>query len=85
LNFDEARMTDITRFEIAKLELRHGDTLVVRTEQHLSKEQTAYIEAFVTPHIPDGCKVLVLGGGLQLVVLTVGVDPGRDGDDLTSG
>jgi hypothetical protein len=62
--------TDITRFEIARLELHPGDTLVVRTEQHLSKEQTGYIEGFIKPLIPEGCKVLVLGGGLRLDVLT---------------
>jgi len=77
--------TDITGFEIAKLQMRAGDTLVVRTDQHLSKEQTQYITNFVEPYVPEGCKVLVLGGGLQLIVLTAGVDPGRDGDDLTSG
>jgi hypothetical protein len=75
---------DITRFEIAKLQLRPGDTLVVRTDEILSKDQCDYIERFIKPLIPDGCKVLVLGGGLQLDVLTVGVDPGG-GDDLTSG
>jgi len=60
---------DIARFEIAKLELAPGDIVVVKTELHLSKEQTGYIENFVRQHIPDDCDVMVLGGGLTIEVL----------------
>jgi len=63
-------MTDeVTRFEIAKLELAPGDILVVKTELILSKEQTAYIETMFKQHIPESCSVMVVGGGLDIGVL----------------
>jgi hypothetical protein len=68
-------MTDVNHFEIARLRLHDGDTLVVRTELVLSKEQTAFVEDIFRPHVPDGCKLLVVGGGLQLDVLTRHDDP----------
>jgi hypothetical protein len=62
-------MTDeVTRFEIAKLELREGDKLVVRTELILSKEQVAYITERLQPFVPDN-EIIVLTAGLTLDVL----------------
>jgi len=61
--------TEVFRFEIARLELQDGDTLVVKHDQVLSKEQSTYIRNMVEPCVPEGVKVLVLTGGLGLEVL----------------
>lgn len=60
---------EVTRFEIAKLELRAGDKLVVRSEMHLSREQMAHIHDSVKCHLPDDVEVIVLGSGLTVEVL----------------
>jgi hypothetical protein len=59
----------VTKFEIAKLELHKGDTLVVRTDFILSKVQVKFIAARVRAQVPKGIKVMVLSAGLQLAVL----------------
>jgi hypothetical protein len=61
---------DVIRFEIAKLELQSGDTLVVRTELVLSLEQVTIIG----PYVPEGTKIMVLqayirSNGMSLEVL----------------
>jgi hypothetical protein len=60
---------DVTRFEIAKLELREGDSLVVKSDLHLSLEQRKYIEQSLRRFVPDHVKVIVLDSGLTLEVL----------------
>lgn len=61
---------DITgTFEIAKLELHEGDTLVVKIELILSKNQCDYIREKFQQHVPAGVKVLVLNGPLSIAVL----------------
>lgn len=63
-------MMEITgTFEIAKLALHEGDTLVVKTELMLSNQQCAHIRESVQQYIPAGVKVLVLAGPLSLAVL----------------
>ena len=62
-------MSDSTRFEIAKLELREGDRLVVKCDQVLSSEQTQWIEDRFRKLIPAGVEIIVLGAGMSLAVL----------------
>lgn len=62
-------MTDTTRFEIAKLELREGDRLVVKCDQVLSAEQTKWIEDRFRGLVPEGVEIIVLGAGMSLAVL----------------
>ncbi|MBT1509454.1 hypothetical protein KIP88_02970 [Bradyrhizobium sp. SRL28] len=59
---------DVTRFEIAKLELRPGDKLVVRTELFLTKEQTQRIKDLWKEIAPDH-ETIVLTAGLTVEVL----------------
>ena len=62
-------MTDeVTRFEIAKLELREGDKLVVKTELFLTKDQVKYIEESFKRYVPDN-EVVVVSAGMTLEVL----------------
>lgn len=60
---------EVMRFEIAKLELRKGDTLVVKTEQHLSMVQATTLRDRVQACIAEGIPVMVLAGGLSVEVL----------------
>jgi hypothetical protein len=62
-------MTETTRFEIAKLELRQGDRLVVKCDQVLSRDQVKHIEDLFRELIPEGTKIIVLGAGMTLAVL----------------
>lgn len=63
-------MTDqITRVEIAKLELQPGDNLVVMTELVLSKEQCEFLADKFRPHVPDDVEVIVLSAGVTIEVL----------------
>ncbi|KYK50074.1 hypothetical protein A1D31_22445 [Bradyrhizobium liaoningense] len=62
-------MTETTRFEIAKLELRSGDRLVIKCDQVLSRDQIAYIGEHFGPLVPEGVKIIVLGAGMTLEVL----------------
>jgi hypothetical protein len=59
-------MTDeVMRFEIAKLSLEKGDTLVVKVDQILSREQVAHVhDLFMALSLPENVKVLVLTGGM---------------------
>ena len=59
---------DVTRFEIAKLELHKGDTLVIKTELLLTKDQVAYIIERFRPYVPDN-EIMVLTAGMTLEVL----------------
>lgn len=61
---------DITgSFEIAKLELQAGDSLVVKIDALLSMDQTKYIAENFKRYVPDGVKVMVLGRGMSIEVL----------------
>lgn len=52
--------------DVQRLSLEPGDTLVFRTDQHLSDDQVAWMKEIC--HVM-GTKVLVVEGGLQLGVL----------------
>jgi hypothetical protein len=60
----------ITQFEIAKLELRDGDKLVVKVDEVLSNEQVAHIREHFRPHLPDSVGLIVFGKGMSLEVLS---------------
>jgi predicted type IV restriction endonuclease len=61
--------SDITKFEVAKLELHKGDILVLRTDQMLSKDKAVLLRKLATQSVPKGVKVMILAGGLSLAVL----------------
>ncbi len=56
-------------FRIARLELRPGDILVVKSRQRLSKIQVDRLADYLKP-ILEGRRCLVLDSGLDLAVLT---------------
>jgi hypothetical protein len=61
---------DITgTFEIARLELRAGDRLVIKVEAHLSRDQEEYIRAHFKQYLPEGVEMLVLDKHMSLSVL----------------
>jgi hypothetical protein len=57
------------RYEIAKLELRDGDTVVVKTDLHLTMDQAKALGDRVKEFTPNGIKVLVLASGVTLEIL----------------
>lgn len=63
------RKKQLGKFEIAKLELRPGDTLVLRTELHLTREQVEQLRSSAERQFP-GVKVAILTSGLSLAVLS---------------
>lgn len=59
----------LEKFEIAKLELKPGDTIVLRTEMHLTPEQCRVLREAAAQQFPDN-KVVFLNAGLSLAVLS---------------
>lgn len=55
---------------IAKLSVKAGDVVVLKSSEHLSDVTYARIQNFVQPFLPDGVKVLILDRSLELSVLT---------------
>lgn len=60
---------DVTRIEIAKLELQPGDTLVVKANGRLRNEQFDMLSAYVRSRAPEGVKVLLLDEMMSVEVL----------------
>ena len=58
----------VTRFEIAKLDLREGDKLVVKTDMILNKIQVDYIKELWLRLVPSH-EVIVLTGGMTVEIL----------------
>lgn len=56
--------------ELAKLELKAGDTLVVTVPMRINDEQRNGIDFILRPIVPSGVRVLVLDGGTSLSVLS---------------
>lgn len=56
-------------FQIAKLELCPGDTLVVKFGGHLPRDHVEKLRANVAARIPDGVKILVIDERIDLSVL----------------
>jgi hypothetical protein len=59
----------VSKFEIAKLELKPGDTLVLRTDLMLSVDQCAALRQAAEQQFP-GFKIAILSAGLSLAVLS---------------
>lgn len=59
----------IPEFEIAKLELHEGDTLVVRVRGMLSHDIKERVSIGAEQLIPDGVKVMVIDDSIELSVL----------------
>lgn len=56
--------------QIAKLELKPGDTLVVSTDECLRMEQAHNLQDFIKHLLPEGVKVMVLDRGMTVTRLT---------------
>lgn len=52
--------------EIAKLELKAGETLVLMVPQLFSAEQYERMHHYAKSVLPDGVKVMILSGGVTL-------------------
>lgn len=59
----------IPEFQIAKLELREGDTLVLRMEAVLRHEIRDALYDSLKKIVPEGVKCAILDGGMTLEVL----------------
>lgn len=59
----------VIRYEIAKLDLVEGDTLVISTDMILSVDQVVLLKNSIAPYVPQGVKVMVLTSGMKLSVL----------------
>ena len=60
---------NVSKFEIAKLELHDGDMIVLRTDLFLTREQVAHVRERATEQMPKGVKVVILTSGFSLAVL----------------
>lgn len=56
--------------QIAKLELKADETLVVMAPMSLSGESMAQLRTVLTNVLPEGTKVLVLDAGITLAKLS---------------
>lgn len=57
-------------FSIAKLDLKPGDTLVVRFNDRLaSNDMVRAARSALSPSVPDGVKILVIGRDVDLSVM----------------
>ncbi|MCF8533041.1 MAG: hypothetical protein K9G48_08565 [Reyranella sp.] len=61
--------TEVIAVEIAKLEARKGDTIVVRFQGALPAEIVARATAHLEGRLPEGVKVLILDRGSELSVV----------------
>jgi Mg2+/citrate symporter len=61
---------NIVTMEGAKLTLTAGDTLVLTLPYLPNKEQVEALTAHAAKSLPDGVKVLVLGGGVTVAAVT---------------
>lgn len=81
---------DAITVQIAKLELKPGDTLAVMAPDHISMEQATRIKQLMSDALPDGVKCIVLVGGLtpQKVAAEqpkwVGIDLGDPRGDMAA-
>lgn len=54
---------------IARLDVKPGETLVVKIPESLTAQQVGVVAEAVRDQLPDGVKVLVLGGSVELEVI----------------
>lgn len=60
----------IGSFEIAKLELKADDVLVVRVDRPISMDVAERIRKHISPLLPQGVKTLVINPEIELSVLS---------------
>jgi hypothetical protein len=63
-------MTEAITVQIAKLELKPGDTLVVSIDEYLSNDQVQAIKDHLESFLPDGAKAMVLSRGVTVAKLS---------------
>jgi hypothetical protein len=63
-------MADDLEFRIAKLEVKPGDVLVVKVDDHITRDRALIIQHKLQTRLPKGVKALVLDKGIDLSVLT---------------
>jgi len=66
----EAGIKIIGAFEIAKLQLQHGDVLVVKTDRPMSNEATERVRKHLAGILPQGVKTMIIDRGVDLSILT---------------
>lgn len=62
--------------QIAKLELKAGDTLVLMCQQALPMESHARVRAMLAPSIPEGARCIILDGGATLAKISAAESEG---------
>jgi hypothetical protein len=60
----------IEEFQIAKLDVQPGDTVVVKTSRPLSAETVRMVGDYVKAKLPLGAKVLVIDSTIELSVVS---------------
>lgn len=61
---------DVPMMQIAKLELKAGETLVVMVQERLNAEQREMARETVASYLPAGVRALVLDGGAKLAKIS---------------
>lgn len=54
---------------IRRLDIKPGETLVVRFDQHITDQFAKDAKERIRPNLPDDVKLLVLGPGIELEVV----------------
>jgi len=76
---NEVAIKIIGAFEIAKLQLQHGDILVVKTDRPMSKEATDRTRKHLAGILPQGVTTMIIDRGVDLSMLTKAEIDGRIG------
>lgn len=61
---------EVTRVEIAKMELKAGDVVVIQFQREAPAYARERVQAIVSSVLPDGVGVLVLNPGFEISVLS---------------
>lgn len=67
---NEVAIKIIGAFEIAKLQLKPGDVLVVKTDRPMSNEATDRTRKHLAGLLPQGVTTMIIDRGVNLSVLT---------------
>lgn len=66
----EVAIKIIGAFEIAKLQLKRGDVLVVKTDRPMSNDATERTRKHLAGLLPQGVRTMIIDRGVELSVLT---------------
>lgn len=73
---------EITKLEIAKLELKDGDILAVKLNGHPRMEEIEHVKSYLKKMLPSGVSALVFGGDdVELQIVTRPTPHALDGRD----